>query len=285
MTQPCLGLAERFGGCSVPGDLAQQELDLSDVRSVRTAIRSGAFTDQTAGLAPGKLQANLAILTEDYALDFEEFCRLNPWACPLVGKSQAGDPMLAELGDIDIRTDVPSYNVYRHGTLTETVTDISAIWRDDFVVFALGCSFTFEKALQEAGIDMVHIHANKTVPMYRTTIQTNPVGPFGGGMVVSLRYIDKDRVEEAQAITSDYPWAHGAPIHRGDPAEIGIMDVHRPNWGDPPVSTNGVPVFWPCGVTPQNALANAKPPICITHTPGRMLITDIDDTKNAFITN
>lgn len=267
------------------GDLAQLGFDPSNVELVRSAIRSGGFQDQTAGLAPGKLQANLAILTEDYASDFEEFCQLNPWACPLVGKSDPGNPILRDLGDIDIRTDVPSYNVYRYGTLKDTVPDISDLWRDDFVVFALGCSFTFEKALQEAGIEMAHIDANKTVPMFRTSIETKPVGPFGGGMVVSLRYIPEDRVEEAYSITSEYPWAHGAPIHHGDPSAIGVQDIRAPHWGDAPVSTRGVPVFWPCGVTPQNALANAKPPICITHTPGRMLITDIDDTKNAFITN
>lgn len=250
--------------------------------ALRTAIRSGEFQDQTAGQAPGKLQANLAILPSSFADDFAAYCQANPRACPLVGVGRAGDPLVSTLGEIDIRTDVPSYNVYRYGKLTDTVTDIADLWQDDFVAFALGCSFTFERALTAEGIHIGHIAANTTVPMFRTNIETTSIGAFGGGMVVSLRYIAPDQAEAAARISAEYPWAHGAPIHQGDPAEIGIKDVTKPDWGDPPVDQSGLPMFWPCGVTPQNALANAKPPICITHTPGRMLVTDIDDTKNAF---
>lgn len=253
------------------------------VEDFRAAIRAGRFVGQTAGHVPGKLQANLAILPKAYADDFEAYVRANPRACPLVGMGTPGDPALAALGHIDIRSDVPSYNIYRHGVLTETVTDISDNWRADFVTFALGCSFTFERALIEAGIPLAHVSANTTVPMYRTNIETTRVGPFGGGMVVSLRYIDPSLVDQAAKISAEYPWAHGGPIHSGDPSAIGIKDVMKPDWGDPPVTTKGTAMFWPCGVTPQNALAAAKPPICITHTPGRMLVTDIDDTKNAFL--
>lgn len=253
-----------------------------DTPALRELIRSGTFTGQTSGFAAGKLQANLAILPERYAEDFETYCRLNPKPCPLVGRTRTGDPHWTELGDIDLRTDLPSYNVYQNGLLTEAVTDIRDLWQDDLVGFALGCSFTFERALMQAGIDMHHINANKTVPMYRTSLETTAVGPFGGGMVVSMRMLKADEVETANRVTAAYPWAHGAPVHVGDPAEIGIDDINAPDWGDPPLG-EGVPVFWGCGVTPQNALATAHLPLCITHTPGRMLITDIDDTADAFL--
>lgn len=253
------------------------------VADLRAVIRSGRYRGHTAGLAAGKLQANLAILPGDYAADFERFCRLNPQPCPLVGVTKPGDPIWSALGDVDVRTDAPSYNVYRDGELVETTPDISGLWRDDLTAFALGCSFTFEAALLAAGVPMAHIEADKTVPMYRTTIETKPAGPFGGGMVVSLRYVAPDQVELARETTARFPWAHGAPVHVGDPAKIGIADVASPDWGDPPVHQDGEPMFWACGVTPQNALSQAKPSLCITHTPGRMLITDIDDGDDSFI--
>lgn len=264
-------------------DATFTSLKAQDVAAVRAVIRAGRYRGHTAGLAPGRLQTNLAILPLSMATDFEDFCRLNARPCPLVGMTEPGNPMLPGLGDIDLRTDVPTYNIYRDGVLAETVSDISDHWRDDLVGFALGCSFTFEQALQDAGIPMHHIIADRTVPMYRTNIATTAVGPFGGGMVVSMRYIAADQVERVSRITAAFPWAHGAPIHTGDPATIGISDIAAPDWGDPPCGPADVPVFWACGVTPQNALTNARPPICITHTPGRMLIADIDDRKNATI--
>lgn len=261
-----------------------EDLTGKPVSAVRSAIRSGAYQGHTAGLAAGKLQANLAILPIELAGDFEAFCRQNPQPCPLVGMTETGDPAWQKLGAIDLRSDVPSYNIYRDGKLVETVTDISSFWRDDLVGFALGCSFTFENALIGAGIPLAHIDADTTVPMYRTNIATKAAGPFGGGMVVSLRYVDPEKVDLASQTTARFPWAHGAPVHVGDPAAIGISDVTSPDWGDPPVHQKGIPMFWACGVTPQNALATARPPLCITHTPGRMLITDIDDSADSFIT-
>ncbi len=259
-------------------------LKTRDLAEVRSAIRSGRYQGHTAGLAPGRLQANLAILPRTLATDFEQFCRLNPRPCPLVGMTRPGDPMMPGLGNIDLRTDVPTYNIYRDGVLAETVPDITGYWRDDLVGFALGCSFTFEQALLNGGIPMHHIAADRTVPMYRTSIATTAVGPFGGGMVVSMRYIAAELVDRAGRITSAFPWAHGAPVHVGDPTTIGISNIDVPDWGDPPCGgADEIPVFWACGVTPQNALTNARPPICITHTPGRMLIADIDDQTNASI--
>ncbi|WP_394688992.1 putative hydro-lyase [Hoeflea sp.] len=248
------------------------------VEEVRAAIRSGAYTGHTAGLAAGKLQANLVILPAAEAKDFAEFCRSNPRPCPVVAQGEAGNPMLSALGDIDIRTDVPAFNVYRNGGLDRRVEDLSGLWRDDLVIFALGCSFTFERALMEDGIAMRHISQDKTVPMFRTNVDTVPAGPFGGGLVVSMRPIAKDQVERASEITARYPQAHGAPVHVGDPAVLGIGDLNSPDWGDPVEVLDGeVPVFWACGVTPQNAIRQARPRFCITHAPGHMLIADTDE--------
>lgn len=254
-----------------------QELKSFALPELRAVIRSGGYAAHTAGLGEGHLQANLAIMPEAFALDFMRFCQRNPKPCPLVGVSDTGNPRLFTLGrDIDIRSDVPAYNIYRDGRLDRTVTDIRDIWRDDFVAFALGCSFTFETALQRAGIPVWHIDNNTTVPMFRSNIDTVPAGPFSGKMVVSMRAIARDRVAEAIAISRRYPLAHGAPVHCGDPAEIGVTDLARPDWGDPaPIGPGEVPVFWACGVTPQVAIAEAGLPICITHKPGHMLITDI----------
>ena len=248
-------------------------------QQIRQSIRSGDYQGQTAGLGQGHLQANLAILPVEHALDFMRYCQRNPKPCPLVGVSETGDPMLPTLGaDIDIRTDVSAYNVYRNGELDDTVTDITDLWRDDFVTFALGCSFTFEHALVKAGIPLWHFQESKTVPMYRSNLATRDAGPFGGEMVVTMRALHPDKVDQAHEISRRYPLAHGGPVHVGDPADIGIEDLGSPQWGDaPPAVGSDVPVYWACGVTPQNAMLRAKLPLSITHKPGHMLLTDVDD--------
>ncbi|MEX0340187.1 MAG: putative hydro-lyase [Arenibacterium sp.] len=260
-------------------DKSYEQLRKSDLTTVRQAIRQASYEAHTAGLGDGYLQTNLAIMPEAYALDFMRYCQRNPKPCPLVGVSDTGNPMMFTLGgDIDIRTDVPSYNIYRHGVLDGSVRDLGDIWQDDFVAFALGCSFTFERALQEAGISLWHIDNNVTVPMYRTKIQTMPAGPFHGDMVVSMRMIDREQVSRATEISRQFPWAHGAPVHAGDPEAIGIADLTRPDWGAPvPLNDNQVPMFWACGVTPQVAVEAAKLPIFVSHKPGCMLITDVSD--------
>ncbi|OED50955.1 putative hydro-lyase [Leisingera sp. S232] len=260
-----------------------QTLKHSDPQALRAAFRSGRYHSHTAGLGQGLLQANLAILPEAHALDFMRFCHRNPKPCPLTAVSDTGNPRMFTLGrDIDIRTDVPAYNIYRNGQLDATAGDISDLWRDDLVAFALGCSFTFEHAIQRAGIPLWHIDKNQTVPMFRSSIETVPAGPFGGAMVVSMRSIPKDRLEEVTEISRRFPLAHGAPIHCGDPAEIGIMDIAQPDWGDPaPVGPGEVPVFWACGVTPQVAIEAARLPLCITHKPGHMLITDVPENAES----
>ncbi|NND91699.1 MAG: putative hydro-lyase [Granulosicoccus sp.] len=259
------------------GDYSQ--LRSRSVDSIRQAIRRNEYRGHTAGLAPGFLQANVVILPESYALDFMRYCQRNPKPCPLVGVSETGDPILRTLGaEIDIRTDVPSYCVYREGELSETLPDIKALWSDDMVAFALGCSFTFENALIEAGIPIWHIDNDRTVPMYRSGIMTVAAGGFGGEMVVTMRAIDAERVDDASRISRRFPLAHGGPVHIGDPLAIGIADLQLPDWGDvPPPVGNQVPVFWACGVTPQQALMHARLPVSISHQPGRMLITDIDE--------
>ena len=249
------------------------------VQEARAAIRAGIFSGHTAGLAPGKLQCNIAILPEDYALDFLRFCLRNPKPCPIVGVGETGDPTLPTLGpDIDIRHDVPRYTLYRNGQFSEEVTDISEHWRDDMVTVALGCSFTFERALVAAGLPMRHVDQNVTVPMYRTNLELESGGAFGGKMVVSMRPLSGADIPRAVEICTRYPLAHGAPVHVGNPAAIGIAAMDQPDWGKAvTIHHDEVPVFWACGVTSQNALLSAGIPLVITHAPGHMLISDIEE--------
>ncbi len=263
----------------VSTDSQYQTLQSMSVPKLREVIRGADYQGHTAGLASGRLQANLAIMPQQYALDFMRFCQRNPKPCPLVGVSDTGNPNMFTLGrDLDVRRDAPGYHVYRDGKLTDTLTDITALWSDDLVAFALGCSFTFEHALIAAGINIRNVAENTTVSMFRTSLATVPAGPFSGGMVVSMRPIHRSALELTTQICSRYPLAHGAPVHSGDPAEIGIANIARPDWGDPTsIEADEVPVFWACGVTPQAVLEQARLPLCITHKPGSMLITDIDE--------
>jgi uncharacterized protein YcsI (UPF0317 family) len=264
---------------------SHSNLIASSAVDVRAAIRIGSYAGHTAGLAAGKLQCNLAILPERFALDFLRFCQRNPKPCPIVGVGDTGDPSLPTLGrDIDIRTDVSKYRVFRNGALIEEVTDISDVWADDLVTVALGCSFTFENALLLEGIPVRHVEKGLNVPMYRTNIDLVPAGRFGGKMVVTMRPIPQGQVVQAHDISRRFPQAHGAPIATGDPAQIGISDLSRPDWGESVDIKDGeVPVYWACGVTPQNVLLDAGLPICITHAPGHMLIADVAEDAETTI--
>jgi uncharacterized protein YcsI (UPF0317 family) len=245
----------------------------------RRIIRAGDYAGQTAGVAPSYVQGNLCILPKDLALEFAAFCQKNPKPCPLIGMGAPGDPCLPDLGDIDIRTDVPCYRVFKDGKLVAEPTDIRAYWTDDLVTFVLGCSFSFELALIEAGLPLRHIECNTVVPMYRTNMDCAPAGRFQGRMVVSMRPFTPADAIRAVQITSRFPAVHGAPVHLGLPEAIGIRDITKPDHGDPAdIRPGELPVFWACGVTPQVALEAARPAICITHKPGSMLITD---RKNA----
>ncbi len=259
-----------FGG--VP-----QALREASPLEIRRMNRENRLDDHTAGMSLGYLQGNVAILPADHAMDFFRFCQRNPKPCPLVGVSATGDPLLPTLGqDVDVRTDLSRYNVYRDGELAEQVTDIADLWRDDFVTFVIGCSFSFEQALMSEGVPLRHIAENKTVPMYRTNVPTVASGPFSGTTVVSMRPLSVADTIRAIEITSRFHQAHGAPVHFGEGATIGIADLAKPDWGDAMDFRNSeIPVFWACGVTPQVAVRNARPSICITHAPGRMLVTDV----------
>jgi uncharacterized protein YcsI (UPF0317 family) len=231
----------------------------------------------TAGVANGFVQGNLAILPEKLAGAFHRFCQLNPKPCPIIGISDVGDPRIPALGiDLDIRTDLPRYRIWRDGEVVEEPTDITAHWRDDLVAFVLGCSFSFEEALLEEGLPIRHIERDVRVPMFRTNIACSPAGPFAGPLVVTMRPFKPADAIRAVQITSRFPSVHGAPVHIGLPESIGIADLAKPDYGDPvPVEADEIPVFWACGVTPQSVIQAAKVPFAITHAPGLMLVTDL----------
>ncbi|MDE2514507.1 MAG: putative hydro-lyase [Rhodospirillales bacterium] len=244
--------------------------------AIRLACRGGAHDGPTAGLAPGFMQANLVILPAALAREFRAFCALNPKPCPLLGMSEPGARAIPALGtDLDLATDLPRYRLWRDGVLIGERTDIADLWRDDLVAFAIGCSFSFEAALQAEGIAVAHIRQGRNVPMYRSAIACTPAGRFAGPMVVSMRPLRAADAIRAIEISAAMPEAHGAPVHLGDPALIGIADLARPDYGDAvAIGADEIPVFWACGVTPQAALAAARPDFAITHAPGCMLVTD-----------
>jgi uncharacterized protein YcsI (UPF0317 family) len=256
---------------------------MNDPREVRRAVRAGQHRRHTAGLAPGYVQGNVCILPQGYAEEFRAFCERNPKPCPLLAMSKPGDPRLPELGeDLDIRTDVPRYRVFRDGVQNEDVTDLRDLWRSDLVTFVLGCSFSFEEALMQAGLPLRYVEQGTNVPMYRTNVDTVPAGRFRGKLVVSMRPFNPAAAIRAIEITSRYPRVHGAPVHIGRPELIGIDDLGRPWAGDPTeVRDDELPLFWACGITPQSVVLEAKPTLCITHAPGHMLVTDLENASLA----
>jgi uncharacterized protein YcsI (UPF0317 family) len=251
----------------------------------RLAIRSGAWTGPTSGIAPGFVQGNLAILPGSLASDFMRFCQLNPKPCPLLAVGAPGDWRLPSLAaDLDIRTDIVRYRIFRNGELTDEPTDVTKHWRDDLVIFALGCSFSFEDALTEGGIELRHVTENCAVSMYRTNIPTTAAGPFHGPLVVSMRPMKPADAIRAIQITTRFPAVHGAPVHIGMPEQIGIKDLSKPDYGSAvTVKDDEIPVFWACGVTPQSVVATVKPEFCITHYPGTMLVTDRKNSEFAIM--
>lgn len=248
---------------------------------VRKLIRNGEITGQTSGMCNGYAQANLCILPKEQAYDFLLFCMRNPKPCPILEVGDCGSPLIKSMANgANVCTDFPKYRIWKNGVCEKEVCDISDYWQDDFVYFLIGCSFSFEAELLEAGIPVRHIEEGKNVPMFNTSIKLESAGAFSGNMVVSMRPIPNDLVVKAVNVTAAMPRVHGAPIQIGCPEQIGIKNIHLPDYGDSvTINSNEVPVFWPCGVTPQNAVMNSKPPIAITHAPGHMFITDVKNTS------
>jgi uncharacterized protein YcsI (UPF0317 family) len=249
----------------------------ANARDARLAYRAGLCVETTVGVAPGHVQANLVVLPRDLAAAFRLYCERNSQPCPLLGWTEPGDPHLPALGwDLDLRTDLPRYQVWRDGELVAEPVDVRDVWRDDLVGFALGCSYSFDDVLGDAGIRLRHLELGVNPPLYESNLDATPAGPFRGKIIVSMRPLLPSDVIRAVQVTSRYPHAHGAPIHLGDPAMIGIGDLARPFGGHVlPLLPGELPVFWACGVTPQTAIRAARPAFCITHWPGAMLVTDL----------
>ena len=260
-------------------------LSTAHPKEVRERIRRGEWVRPTAGCAAGYVQANLVVLPRELAYDFLLFTHRNPRPCPLLEVTDPGSPEPVRVAPgADLRTDLPKYRVYRHGVLTEEVTDLLPLWRDDLVAFLLGCSFTFEAALLKAEVPVRHLEEGRNVPMYITNRPCAPAGLFEGPLVVSMRPIPPEKVARAAAVTARFPAVHGAPVHVGMPEALGIWDLGRPDFGDPVTIRPGeVPVFWACGVTPQAVAMRVKPPLMITHAPGHMFVTDLRDEALAVL--
>jgi uncharacterized protein YcsI (UPF0317 family) len=244
---------------------------------LRARCRAGTYDGPTSGRARGYVQANMVILPEADAAEFRAYCERNPKPCPILDVLPPGDPEPKAIAPgADVRTDLPRYRVLRNGKLVAQPTDVRDVWRDDLVTFLLGCSFIAEDALLKAGLLLPHLAETGFVPMYRTVIETTPAGRFKGPMVVSMRPFSPADADRAAEVTRRYPMAHGGPVHRGDPAAIGIRNLAEPEFGWPVTMAPGhIPVFWACGVTPQEAILNARPALAITHMPGCMFVADI----------
>jgi uncharacterized protein YcsI (UPF0317 family) len=246
-------------------------------RAARLYLRQGRYRGTTAAMAPGYVQGNLVILPREPAWDFLQFCQRNPKPCPVLGVSEPGDPHLPQLGqDLDIRTDLPLYRVWRDGRIAAEVPDILDLWQADLVGFVLGCSFSFDHALMAEGIALRYIDEGTPAPAFVTSIPTAPAGRFHGPLVVSMRPLKPADAIRAIQISSRFPGAHGAPIHLGSPQRIGIKNLNQPEFGSPvAVNEDEIPVFWACGATPQAVVAASALPFCITHAAATMLVTDL----------
>ncbi|GII22660.1 putative hydro-lyase [Planosporangium mesophilum] len=250
-----------------------------DPAAARGLFRAGTAVP-TAGWASGYTQANLIAVPADWAYDVLLFAQRNPKPCPVLDVTDPGSPATVLAPGADLRTDIPRYRVWRDGELVDEPADVTGVWRDDLVAFLIGCSFSFEWALLAAGVPLRHVDQGRNVAMYLTDRECRPAGRVHGPMVVSMRMVPTDLVDTAVRESGRMPAVHGAPVHVGDPAALGIADLDRPDFGDPVVGEPGdVPVFWACGVTPQAALMASRPPFAITHAPGYMFVTDVRDEE------
>lgn len=248
-------------------------------KDFRKNIAKDEFTSPTGGYCSGYVQANMVVLPSSYAEDFEEFARLNNKAIPVLEVIKSSHYSQTLANNANLLNELPSYDIIENGKVINTVTNIQEYYSDDLVFFLIGCSFTFEKALSDAGINLRYVEQKRNVSMYNTNIELNPHGIFKGKMVVSMRPVKKELVADACVVTSHYPATHGSPIQVGYPEMIGIGDLQKPDYGDNiEIKDNEIPLFWPCGVTPQNVLRDIEIPFAITHSPGHMFVTDVKDS-------
>ena len=244
----------------------------------RSLFRNGT-SSPTAGWCATYTQTNLIAVPADWAYDVLLFCQRNPKPCPVLDVTDPGSTTTVLAPGADLRTDAPRYRLWENGRLIDEPHDVTHTWRGDLVTFLIGCSFTFESALADAGVPLRHIDQGRNVAMYRTSRECRPAGRMHGRMVVSMRQIPVELVGTASRVSALMPSVHGGPVHVGDPGALGIEDLTRPDFGDPiEAEPDDVPVYWACGVTPQTALMASRPPFAITHAPGHMLITDARDT-------
>jgi uncharacterized protein YcsI (UPF0317 family) len=239
---------------------------------LRQLIADGAWAKPTSGVMDDFQQANLAVVPQAFAYEFLLFCTRNPKSCPVIAVTEPGDPYVQSGGQrVDLRSMIPRYRVWEHGELTAEPLDLTQHWRDDSVAFLLGCSHTFDAPLRRAGIPV----SAAAPAVYTTTVQCRPAGRMAGPLVVSMRPVPVDKVALAVQVTARYPTGHGAPVHIGDPAYLGIKDLAKPDFGVLPDMPEGsVPVFWACGVTPQRVLPQLKAEYVFSHFPGHMLVLD-----------
>ena len=258
--------------------LTRAELEHAPPRTVRMAVREGRWTTNTKRLALGFHQANVTILPERLAFDFMRFCQRNPRALPILDVTDPGDPVPRTAApDADIRLDIPGYCIYRDGKLVNRVRDLRDHWRSDHVAFLTGCNLSMDQVLLDAGIPFPHLVREDAFPaQYRSSLMCRPAGVFNGPVVVSYRPVPEHLLLRVIELTSRFPLSHGAPIHVGDPARIGIADLAKVDWGKAPDEDPGtIPAFWACGITAQSAAAIAGIPEMITHAPGYMFVTDL----------
>ena len=243
----------------------------------RARFRAGERVP-TSGWADGFAQANLVSVPREAAYDLLLFCQRNPKPCPLLDVTEPGSWTTPLAPGADLRLDLPGYRVWQDGRLVDEPADVLEWWADDLVTFLLGCSFTFETALLQAGVPVRHLEQGRNVPMYRTARECRPAGRLSGPLVVSMRPVPSELVPTAVQVTALVPAVHGAPVHVGNPASLGIDDLDTPDYGDPvEVRPGEVPVFWACGVTPQAVIEQARLPFALTHAPGHMFVTDLAD--------
>ncbi|MDO8186020.1 DUF1445 domain-containing protein [Conexibacter sp. JD483] len=247
-----------------------------DLGAYRAAVRAGRWEGPTRAVARGRVQCNLIVLPFEWAEAFGAWCAANPAVAPVLARSEPGDPRLPALGAIDLRSDLPRYRVFRDGVAVEEVGSLDGLWRDDLVAFAFGCSFSLEEVLRRGGVDLAYERRGFGGAIYRTTRETVPAGPFAAPLVVSMRPLAPAAAALAVELSERYPQLHGAPVHVGDPAALGVvLDEPLDAIGAVDVAEGELPVFWACGVTPQLSLEGARPPLAITHLSAHMLVTDL----------